>query len=204
LLATATQAPEISEIALFDEPLIAALPVGHRLATNKSVTADALGGELMVLAEGHCLANQALAACGEKGISPRTGLKAKMQAATLETLVNLVAAGYGATLIPALAADSLKLRGIVLVPLAPGLSRTSRTISLASRPGFPRPQALRALERIIREAVGHIIPAKEMGHGCAKPAQNSLENPNLAPADEDFPRRGIPASLIHTKTPPTH
>ena len=41
-----------------------------------------------------------------------------MQAATLETLVNLVAAGYGATLIPALAAGSLGQRGIVLLPLA--------------------------------------------------------------------------------------
>ncbi len=40
-----------------------------------------------------------------------------MQAATLETLVNLVAAGYGATLIPALAADSFGQREIVLRPL---------------------------------------------------------------------------------------
>ena len=45
-----------------------------------------------------------------------------MQAATLETLVNLVAAGYGSTLIPALAAGSLGQRGIVLLPLA-GRSR---------------------------------------------------------------------------------
>ncbi len=73
-----------------------------------------------------------------------------MQAATLETLVNLVAAGYGATLIPALAADSLGQRGIVLLPLA---GNSSRTIRLASRPGFPRPQALRALEKVIRIAV---------------------------------------------------
>ena len=73
-----------------------------------------------------------------------------MQAATLETLVNLVAAGYGATLIPALAADSLGQRGIALRPLAGG---SVRTIRLASRPGFPRPQALRALEKVIRKEV---------------------------------------------------
>ena len=73
-----------------------------------------------------------------------------MQAATLETLVNLVAAGYGATLIPALAAATLGQRGIVLRPLA---GKSSRTIRLASRPGFPRPQALRALEKVIRKAV---------------------------------------------------
>jgi len=73
-----------------------------------------------------------------------------MQAATLDTLVNLVAAGYGATLIPALAAESLGQRGIVLIPLA---RKTRRTIRLASRPGFPRAQALRALEKVIRKAV---------------------------------------------------
>ena len=73
-----------------------------------------------------------------------------MQAATLETLVNLVAAGYGATLLPALAANSFRRREILMRPLA---GQSSRTIRLASRPGFPRPQALRALEKIIRKSV---------------------------------------------------
>ncbi len=149
LLATATDAPEITEIALFDEPLLAALPVHHRLLAGATVCEEALTDELLVLAEGHCLANQALAACGSRQ-GAHSGLHGSMQAATLETLVNLVAAGYGVTLIPALAADSLRQRGIVLRPLA---GRSCRTIRLASRPGFPRPQALRALEKIIRSAV---------------------------------------------------
>jgi LysR family hydrogen peroxide-inducible transcriptional activator len=151
LLATPADSPEITEIALFSEPLLAALPPDHRLARAQTVTEDDLSAELLVLADGHCLANQALAACGTRRSLPRTGLQGSMQAATLETLVNLVAAGYGATLIPALAADSLALRGIVLRPLT---GQSSRTIRLASRPGFPRPQALRALEKIIHFAVG--------------------------------------------------
>jgi LysR family hydrogen peroxide-inducible transcriptional activator len=153
LLATATtDAPEITEIVLFEEPLLAALPRNHKLAGAKKVDEEALKEELLVLADGHCLANHALAACGAKhGHSHmRGGLQGAMQAATLETLVNLVAAGYGSTLIPALAADSLKTRGIVLVPLA---GRARRTIRLASRPGFPRAQALRAVEKVIRKAV---------------------------------------------------
>jgi LysR family hydrogen peroxide-inducible transcriptional activator len=81
-----------------------------------------------------------------------------MQAATLETLVNLVAAGYGTTLIPALAAGSLGLRGIAVRPLT---GRPFRTIRLASRPGFPRPQALRALEKIIRRAIASMRPIAE-------------------------------------------
>lgn len=150
LLATPPDAPEITEIALFDEPLLAALPLKHRRAGAKRVAEEDLTDELLVLAEGHCLANQALAACGAKAGPGLSGLRSSMQAATLETLVNLVAAGYGATLIPALAADSFRRREIVLLPLA---GRTSRTIRLASRPGFPRPQALRALEKTIRRAV---------------------------------------------------
>ena len=156
LLATPADAPEITEIALFDEPLLAALPLNHKLAKVRTVTEEAIAGELLVLADGHCLANHALAACGAKSSTPRSGLQSSMQAATLETLVNLVAAGYGATLIPLLAADSLGQRGIALRRLA---GQSSRTIRLASRPGFARPQALRALEKTIRRSVGaSLIP----------------------------------------------
>jgi LysR family hydrogen peroxide-inducible transcriptional activator len=156
LLATAPDAPEITEISLFDEPLLAALPLDHPLARTRIVSEESLAEEMLVLADGHCLATHALAACGKPTSlrngqpNQRSALQSSMQAGTLETLVNLVAAGYGATLIPALAAGSLGQRGIALRPLS---GQSSRTIRLASRPGFPRPQALRALERTIRRAI---------------------------------------------------
>jgi len=144
LLATPADSPEVTEIELFREPLLAALPQGHRLTHSWAVPENSLTSELLVLAEGHCLANQAIAACGAK-----TTLQSSMRAATLDTLVNLVAAGYGCTLIPSLAAESVGRLGIVLRPLAGG---AARTIRLASRPGFPRAAALRALEKVIRAA----------------------------------------------------
>lgn len=150
LLATHPDAPEITEICLFEEPLLAALPSSHRRAGARKIGEDELKDELLVLADGHCLANQALAACHAKS----DGLRGSMRAATLETLVNLVAAGYGATLIPALAADSFRRGEIVLLPL---VGQATRTIRLASRPSFPRPQALRVLERVIRKAVAHLM-----------------------------------------------
>ncbi len=161
LLATPPDAPEITELALFDEPLLAALPLHHRLAASGKIHENSLAGELLVLADGHCLANQARAACGSRRGSQRasaagtktTAVSGSMQASTLETLVNLVAAGYGSTLLPALAADSFASREIVLRPLA---GHSSRTIRLVSRPGFPRPQALRALERVILKAVSFL------------------------------------------------
>lgn len=149
LLATASESPEITEIELFREPLLGALPMGHRLAHAEPLRETALADELLVLAEGHCLANQALTACGARH-GARSGLQGSMQAATLETLVNLVAAGYGVTLIPALAQEALEQRGIAVRPLE---GQPERTIRLASRPGFPRPQALRALERVVRDSV---------------------------------------------------
>jgi len=159
LLATTADSPEITEIALFEEPLLAALPLDHRLSGAETVTEEILASELLVLADGHCLSNQAMAACGAKGGPARSALQSSMQAATLETLVNLVAAGYGATLIPALAADSLGHREIVLRPLA---GSSSRTIRLASRPGFPRPQALRALEKVVKQQVGEALFKKRL------------------------------------------
>src|SRR5580692_9004343 len=66
LLATPPDAPEITELALFDEPLLAALPIDHRLAKARSVAEEDLSEELMVLADGHCLANHAVAACGAR------------------------------------------------------------------------------------------------------------------------------------------
>jgi LysR family hydrogen peroxide-inducible transcriptional activator len=153
LLATPPDAPGTTELKLFDEPLLAALPLNHRFAALKKVNEDSLSDELLVLADGHCLANQALAACGARNGSPRGAMPAAMQASTLETLVNLVAAGYGTTLLPSLAADSFRRREIVLRPLA---GKSSRTIRLVSRPGFPRPQALRVLEKIILKAVSSL------------------------------------------------
>lgn len=145
LLATVVEEPELTELSLFDEPLIAALPPRHPLSPHRTVAESELAGDLLVLADGHCLSNQTLQACGRG--QQRQGT---WQAASLETLVNLVAAGYGTTLIPALAASSLSTRDIILRPLE---GKTARTIRLASRPTFPRPQTLRALERVIRNAV---------------------------------------------------
>lgn len=186
LLATPADSPEITEIALFDEPLLAALPPRHPLVRQKTVTEEALAGELLVLAEGHCLANHALAACGGKKAARRSRLQESMQAASLETLVNLVAAGYGSTLIPALAAGSLAPRGIVLRPLA---GNSSRTIRLASRPGFPRPQALRAIEKVIRTATA-VVASTAYSKSVDRRASTSsrmaggMRSRNLAPRAE--------------------
>jgi LysR family hydrogen peroxide-inducible transcriptional activator len=147
LIATEIPEADLTSVDLFEESFLAALPPAHRLASRRKISEADLAEDLLVLADGHCLAGQARLACrGQNDGSPRQTL----QAASLETLANLVALGYGTTLVPRLAAASMAQRGVVLLPLA---GKGSRTIRLASRPTFPRPKALQALARVIAESV---------------------------------------------------
>ncbi len=135
----------LTALSLFVEPFLAALPRGHRLARKRRISVADLAPDLLVLADGHCLADQTLSFCHRE----RSQL-GPFQASSMDTLVNLVSAGYGTTLIPKLSAEVFSGRHIVLRPLC---EPAARTIRLASRMTFPRPQALRALEKVIRQVV---------------------------------------------------
>lgn len=142
---------DVTSVALFEEPFLAALPEGHRFAQASTVPETELLDELLVLSDGHCLAGQARAACSRtRGRHNQVSPESDFRAASLETLANLVAAGYGVTLAPQLAKSSLERLGVTLRPLQ---GKPARTIHLASRPTFPRPKALQALARVIRERV---------------------------------------------------
>ncbi len=145
LLATEVTGRDLTAVDLFVEPFLAALPSEHPLAGARKIEESDLASDLLVLADGHCLALQTLRACGRRGSH-----HGSLQAASLDTLINLVAAGYGTTLIPGLAAGAVRGRDVILRPLA---GAASRTIRLVSRPGFPRPKALHALEKVIRKTV---------------------------------------------------
>ncbi len=85
---------------LFDEPFLLAVPAGHPLAAQTQLDIDDLGDQhLLLLEEGHCLRDQALAVCSLGGAGERDGFRAT----SLETLRQMVAAGVGATLLPLLA-----------------------------------------------------------------------------------------------------
>jgi LysR family hydrogen peroxide-inducible transcriptional activator len=142
----ATQVPDgdLTATPLFVEPFLAGLPHGHWLAPAKQVRESDLAADILLLPDGHCLAMQTLSVCGRKDAE-----RSPFQAASLDTLMNLVAAGYGTTLIPLLTAASAAGRKVLLRPLA---GRASRTVRLVSRSSFPRPQALKAVERAVRKA----------------------------------------------------
>lgn len=141
LLATEIDGPDLASRTLFAEPFLAALPPDHPLAGREVVAEEELARDILILADGHCLRDQALAACGRSG-----ALGGTLRAASLSTLLNMVAAGYGTTLIPGLAAGAAQDAGIVLRPLA---ARAGRTVRIAWRARFPRRAALEAIGEII-------------------------------------------------------
>ena len=81
-----------------DAALLAA-PAQHPLASKTSMTMAELANEtLLLLEDGHCLRDQALDVCKLSGANEKTGFRAT----SLETLRQMVAAGVGVTLLPAL------------------------------------------------------------------------------------------------------
>lgn len=161
LLATEVDSPDLASEALFDEPFLAALPPEHPLATREEVAEQELAEDILVLADGHCLREQALEACGRSG-----ALGGTLRAASLSTLLNMVAAGYGTTLIPGLAAGAAQDAGIVLRPLR---ARTGRTVRIAWRTRFPHRAAV--------EAVGGVIASRL--RGWAERAGSALPVPGV-------------------------
>ncbi|HYZ33684.1 MAG TPA: LysR substrate-binding domain-containing protein [Crenalkalicoccus sp.] len=147
LLATEVDGSDLASQPLFAEPFLAALPAEHPLAGRAVVAEADLARDILVLADGHCLRDQALEACGRSGAVGST-----LRAASLSTLLNMVAAGYGTTLLPGLAAGAAQDAGIVLRPLA---AQAGRTVRIAWRVSFPRRAAL--------DAVGEVIATRLRG-----------------------------------------
>lgn len=127
---------------LFVEPFVLACPAEHALATGGPVSAaDLAGPDLLLLDEGNCLREQALAACG-------AGSRAGRHATSVETLRSMVAAGSGYTLLPWLAARDPD--GLV-VCRSLGTGEHGRTIALVWRASDPRAGGFADLARFFRD-----------------------------------------------------
>jgi LysR family transcriptional regulator, hydrogen peroxide-inducible genes activator len=149
LLALPLEGEDLEELPLFDEPFWFACPPRHPLARSAAVGEAELRDEpLLLLADGHCLRGQALAACGREEDSG-DGLD-DFRAVSLETLCQLVAAGFGSTLLPALAAQPQAAQSTLAVrPI--DAARASRRIGLVWRRGYPKADELTLLAELVRQ-----------------------------------------------------
>ncbi|MBC7369292.1 MAG: LysR family transcriptional regulator substrate-binding protein, partial [Undibacterium sp.] len=114
----------------FDEDLVVALPTKHALARKRVLTLDDLEHEAFILMkEGHCLAGQALQFCRLNGFAPRVSFRS----AQIETVMAFVAAGWGVSVVPAMAQRRAPAEGVRYRRL-PGLTRSVGVLYRAARP----------------------------------------------------------------------
>jgi LysR family transcriptional regulator, hydrogen peroxide-inducible genes activator len=162
ILALPLKEAEIEELPLFDDVFALALPPRHPLGAHDSVAqTDLIGEHLLLLEEGHCLRDQALAVGQAAGASALDDFRAS----SLATVVQMVASGYGCTILPelAVAVEVGDRQGIHMVPFkAPP---PVRTVGLAWRRTSPRRAEFVAFGQVVVAALGKPpIPASEREH----------------------------------------
>ena len=149
-LATVPQELHLTDTPLYDEPFLVALPNDHSLAKSKTIDLNELHStELLLLADGHCFRDQMIEACNANPGSA----SANTRETSLETLLALVAAGDGVTLLPALAEPSPTSGNKDRIIRPEKTGKVGRTVRLVSRTSFPRPKLLGHLADIIQAEV---------------------------------------------------
>lgn len=117
--------PESVElIRLLDDPLLVALPTGHRLAKRRTLPLAELADEQWIVADTPEAIAALRATCARAGFTPDTALRAAEWSGKL----SLVAEGLGVTLVPGMAAATVRT-GVVLRGIAPDPPR--RTVYAA-------------------------------------------------------------------------
>lgn len=135
--------PSLRELALFDEEFYL---VRHSSEADMPVpSAEALEiMQLLLLEEGHCFRDQALSFCELSGRKPKN----IMEGSSLTTLVQLVGAGIGVTLIPEMALPFETQSAAVCVSRFPK-PRPSRTIGMIWRKSSPLSDQFRTVGSVI-------------------------------------------------------
>lgn len=145
VLALPVEHPQVETVALFDDRFVLAMPATHEVPDRVRATADLLQRDrLLLLEEGHCLRDQALAFCNLRRVEniDTSG------ASNLSTIAQLVANGMGMTLLPELSLDvEARSDGITLMRFVD--PEPQRTIGLAWRRSSPRKRHFAELGRLI-------------------------------------------------------
>lgn len=148
MLALPASDPDIETLRLFDDQFLLAVPATDKRPETARVRADAIEQQhLILLEEGHCLRDQALSYCAtSRG-------DASLGATSLATVMQMVANGYGSTLLPHVAADvEVRDERVKLLRFADPVP--GRSIGLAWRRTSPRKADFAALGDVITETLG--------------------------------------------------
>jgi LysR family hydrogen peroxide-inducible transcriptional activator len=164
MLALPVDGADIVAVRLFDDPFLLAVPAADKLPAGGRVgVEDVDQRRLILLEEGHCLRDQALTFCATK----RRDAPAGLGATSLATVMQMVANGYGVTLLPEVAIDA-EVRDSRVRLLRFCEPEPVRSIGLAWRRTSPRRQDFEALGQIIIDMIGgktQVWPSKRTVSG---------------------------------------
>lgn len=150
LLALPLGSDEFATTAIGIDKFVLAIPESHSLAKGKSpVKLEVLRGErVILLEEGHCLRDQVTQICQLAFSEP-----SEVQATSMATLAQMVAAGLGVTLLPecAVAVEAGPGRGIATRKF--GGESPSRTIGLVWRKSSPFAGAFSNLAAVLQRSL---------------------------------------------------
>ncbi|WP_230480505.1 hydrogen peroxide-inducible genes activator [Sphingomonas sp. Leaf21] len=149
LLALPFACGEVTAEPLFDDRLFVAFPTDEDLSPPSAIAASAIDEtRLLLLEDGHCLKDHALAACNR----PELRAEATMLGTSLHTIVQMVDNGLGMTMLPemALKAGILENTNITARPL--DAENAMRKIALVWRRASPREKDFRLLAQVLSEA----------------------------------------------------
>ncbi|MFZ0432749.1 MAG: LysR substrate-binding domain-containing protein [Candidatus Acidiferrales bacterium] len=151
LLALPVRGDELHVEELFREALYASLPQSHRLAHRKAIDLTEIRAEpFLLLKEGHCFRENALAACRRSRIHPNV----IFESGHFSTILSMVATGMGVSVVPAMAVN--KHSGCRFVPL--GDERMARSVGFVQlKHRFPTRAQRAFIEELRRQARAHRI-----------------------------------------------
>jgi LysR family hydrogen peroxide-inducible transcriptional activator len=150
LLALPADCGEVDVFEVMRDRLVLAVPAAED-ASHRPIAYDAIDPDrLLLLEDGHCLRDHALAACKLAGVAEDS----RLVASTLQTLVQLVDAGLGVTLLPEMGVAAGMLEGSRVHGHAVAGVSAERRIVLAWRKRHPREEEFRLLGATIRDVVG--------------------------------------------------
>ena len=154
LLATPFPCGDVDKAALFEDRLFVAFPRGEA-PRAASVEAEAIDeNRLLLLEDGHCLKDHALAACNR----PELRAEAAMMGTSLHTLVQMVDNGLGVTFIPAMAIEAGILEGTRIDARPLRTERDFRQVALIWRRSSPREAEFQLLAGTLRQIAQAVIP----------------------------------------------
>jgi LysR family hydrogen peroxide-inducible transcriptional activator len=166
LLATPFPCGDVDRAALFEDRLFVAFPKGEA-PRGDSVQADAIDEHrLLLLEDGHCLKDHALAACNR----PELRAEAAMMGTSLHTLVQMVDNGLGVTFVPAMAIEAGILNGTAIDARRLQTEQGFRQIALVWRRSSPREPEFQLLAGTLRQIAQDVIPglgSRKLKHTAA-------------------------------------